>query len=342
MVAQAPDVLVDPVPASTTSAVRRACPVCAGTGSETVFEMDRDWLRQKHAGIDDMLECVLDGRPAIEVVQCVACDMVFVRDLYELARLRARIGTPLDAPLDLAAMKREHRGLPPERFFAALHVTQTMLRHALSDAGKPARFLDFGAGQVGIHARIAQTYGPSECTVFDPIVRSGMVDGILFENDLARVRGRGPFDVVVAKECLEHALHPAEALKDIFALLRPGGFAFVSVPLVRYAALARFLGEARTGRGTGGKDVHIGHLNYFSAPLIVRLIREAGFTIVPRSLHTTHYKSTLGSPGMWRWRLVDTVRLTGFGALARTRWFPDWSAPFIPGFILQRPTGRAL
>lgn len=38
------------------------------------------------------------------------------------------------------------------------------------------------------------------------------------------------FDYVVCTEVLEHTVHPFEAVKEIYRILRRGGYAFVSVP----------------------------------------------------------------------------------------------------------------
>lgn len=62
---------------------------------------------------------------------------------------------------------------------------------------------------------------------------------------LSEYFGRGRFDVVVSSECIEHTPSPAAALRQMAAVLKPGGFVAVTTPnrlwypVVRAATLLR-------------------------------------------------------------------------------------------------------
>ena len=45
--------------------------------------------------------------------------------------------------------------------------------------------------------------------------------------------GRGCFDAVIARDVLEHLDHPWDAVREMHAVLRPGGLALASVPMAR-------------------------------------------------------------------------------------------------------------
>jgi SAM-dependent methyltransferase len=64
---------------------------------------------------------------------------------------------------------------------------------------------------------------------------------ILTDGGLTSLRGR-KFDSVVALELIEHLKRPVEFIRDVKALLKPGGFLVISTPnAVSYIILARSL-----------------------------------------------------------------------------------------------------
>jgi len=76
---------------------------------------------------------------------------------------------------------------------------------------------------------------------------------------------RGRFDAVLSFFALEHAGDPRAFLRDVRALLRPGGTLHVTVPNVRRNA---------------GDFIVVDHVNHFMPSSLRRLFADAGFTDV--------------------------------------------------------------
>ncbi len=90
---------------------------------------------------------------------------------------------------------------------------------------------------------------------------------------------RGPFDLVVCVETLEHVENPRQVLRSIRALLRPGGRLVVSTPNVTHP-------HSR----------------------LLTLLRGAPYIFGPRHYHSPGHITLLPD-----WMLAEHVRLAGFG-----------------------------
>jgi 2-polyprenyl-3-methyl-5-hydroxy-6-metoxy-1,4-benzoquinol methylase len=96
-----------------------------------------------------------------------------------------------------------------------------------------------------------------------------IVDGIL-PNPALPDHG---FDVVVLLHVIEHMPDPAENLRDIHRVLRPGGVLAVETP--RFDSLMfKLLG--RRERSLGNCN---GHIYFFTVPTLRRLLEENGFEV---------------------------------------------------------------
>ena len=101
-----------------------------------------------------------------------------------------------------------------------------------------------------------------------------------------------PFDLVVSSDVIEHVYNPLEFLKTAHALLRPGGVAVVGTP---YHGYLKNVAISLTGRWDAHHHVHWhgGHIKFFSAASLSRLMVEAGFT-TPRFEYYGRF------PGFWK------------------------------------------
>ena len=95
---------------------------------------------------------------------------------------------------------------------------------------------------------------------------------------------RGPFDLVVCVETLEHVENPRQVLRSIRALLRPGDRLLVSTP-----------------------DVTHPHSR------LLTLLRGAPYVFGPRHYHAPGHITLLPD-----WMLTEHVRLAGFGDVRLT------------------------
>lgn len=92
---------------------------------------------------------------------------------------------------------------------------------------KSTRWLDFGCGNGGLVRHCKDNLGCAIWGYEEGWIRDRAANGgipLLSSSDLVEVRGS--FDVVTAIEVLEHVPDPLQTLKEIRALLRPGGLFF--------------------------------------------------------------------------------------------------------------------
>jgi 2-polyprenyl-3-methyl-5-hydroxy-6-metoxy-1,4-benzoquinol methylase len=149
--------------------------------------------------------------------------------------------------------------------------------------GMPScRILDLGCsgGLFAAHARAAghQVTGvdcveiPGVRERTDRFVKASLEDGIPTE------AGDG-FDVIVAADVIEHLTRPAEVLRDMQRVLRPGGQVLLSVP-----NFAHWYPRIRVAAGLFGYDrrgiLDETHLRFFTRATLRRLVRASGFDIL--------------------------------------------------------------
>jgi 2-polyprenyl-3-methyl-5-hydroxy-6-metoxy-1,4-benzoquinol methylase len=91
------------------------------------------------------------------------------------------------------------------------------------------------------------------------------------------------FDLIVAADVLEHAVDPARLLEELGTRLAPEGVVFVSVP-----NFAHWYPRTRVALGRFDYDrrgiLDAGHVRFFTRRSFERLVGNAGFEIVRRSV----------------------------------------------------------
>jgi 2-polyprenyl-6-hydroxyphenyl methylase/3-demethylubiquinone-9 3-methyltransferase len=114
--------------------------------------------------------------------------------------------------------------------------------------------------------------------------------------------GPDRFDVVVSSECIEHTPDPDGALRQMVAVLRPGGYLSVSTPNVVWWPAVRFA----TAIGARPFD----GLENFSSWRSIRLaIAQAGATIVEeRGLHLFPFQLPVEPLSRWCDRHLQPLR----------------------------------
>jgi glycosyltransferase involved in cell wall biosynthesis len=161
------------------------------------------------------------------------------------------------------------------------------------------RVLDLGCsgGLFAAHARAAghevtgvdcvEIPGVRERT--DHFVRAGLEDGIPAE------AGDG-FDIVVAADVIEHLPRPAEVLRDMCRVLRPGGQVLLSVP-----NFAHWYPRVRVVTGLFGYDrrgiLDETHLRFFTRATLRRLVRASGFDILEEQATGLPLRTISGADG---------------------------------------------
>jgi glycosyltransferase involved in cell wall biosynthesis len=150
------------------------------------------------------------------------------------------------------------------------------------DGAAPSKVLDVGCsgGLLAEHIRdrghhvtgIDLVEIPGVRDRVDVFVQADLTAGIPAEV------GRG-YDVVIAGDIIEHLPRPADALRQMFDALRPGGTLLLSVP-----NFGHWYPRARVLSGMFGYDrrgiLDNTHLRFFTRRILRRLVRRCGFDIV--------------------------------------------------------------
>jgi SAM-dependent methyltransferase len=138
--------------------------------------------------------------------------------------------------------------------------------------------LDLGAGY-GTMADVLRTAGLNVfCLEPSPSRRKALASrGLETFEDLARAEGRGPFDLVVLNEVLEHVVDPRGLLARTYRLLKDGSRAWISVPDFPRKRLDAVRRDVARGRPLPKEFNLWEHLNYFSAGSLRSFVALEGF-----------------------------------------------------------------
>ncbi|MEO8377324.1 MAG: class I SAM-dependent methyltransferase [Candidatus Sumerlaeota bacterium] len=106
-----------------------------------------------------------------------------------------------------------------------------------SGRDKPATFLDAGGG-VGYYAKAAQGRGIAATLLdYDELALAFARETLRLTDtvqgdvrECLKAKGAGAFDYILARHVIEHVLSPADFLRDISQLLKPGAYLQVETP----------------------------------------------------------------------------------------------------------------
>jgi SAM-dependent methyltransferase len=145
---------------------------------------------------------------------------------------------------------------------------------------------------------------------------------VVHSEALERFTPAKAFDVAVLSNVLEHSLEPAQMLRDVRRILKPGGQLWISCPNSR-SWLRFFFGPYWI-------NWHVPfHIVHFSSTALEGMLRHEGFTdiqthqITP-SLWVAHsvIARMFASPGKATRQLRNPALVVGFMLLARLMFFP--------------------
>lgn len=159
--------------------------------------------------------------------------------------------------------------------------------------------LDVGCGLGFFSRRLAQRgadvlacdIGPS--LVEQTRERAGCRGEVADALSLVAHFGAGRFDVVVSSECIEHTPDPAEALRQMAGVLKPGGHLAVSTPNLLWYPAVRLATLLKVRPFDG-------HENFSTWPGMRRVLRRAGVRVVRRhGLHLFPFQLGLHRLSTW-------------------------------------------
>jgi predicted Zn finger-like uncharacterized protein len=194
------------------------------------------------------------------LVRCRACAMVYTRRVWAEQKVESHY--------------RDCYVTSPE----SVHpVTAARYGEILASLGeRPGRLLEVGCG-AGYFLRAASACGwqshATEVSASALKVARQISSADIYEGDLLeRAYPAASFDAVVMIEVLEHLVDPHAYLHECARVLRPGGRLFVTTP--------NFDAANRRLLGAGWSAIIEGHVNYFTAATLTRMVRQNGFRIL--------------------------------------------------------------
>jgi SAM-dependent methyltransferase len=145
-------------------------------------------------------------------------------------------------------------------------------RHLLAHRPEAGRLLEVGCAY-GFFLDAASRFTCTGVEISDAARARCRQRGLAVFPSVAEAAGRGPFDVGVMLDCIEHLADPAEMVADVHRVLAPGGLLLVTT-----GDWGSWLARA-TGRHWRLMTPPQ-HLFYFSRVTLPALLERLGFTVV--------------------------------------------------------------
>jgi 2-polyprenyl-3-methyl-5-hydroxy-6-metoxy-1,4-benzoquinol methylase len=152
------------------------------------------------------------------------------------------------------------------------------------------------------------------------------------KHDITTTRSNeGSFDLILCSEVIEHLRDSQTALRNLNALLRPGGILVLSTPQ-RYSLL-ELTGKVALSRPIIGLArlvyrepvLQLGHINLLTESECVKQIANANFTIIEHhrgGLYLPLVAEFLGSAGLFFEKWLETkINNTPFAAVLWTQYY---------------------
>jgi SAM-dependent methyltransferase len=320
-------------PANGLEAVR-ACPVCGCAERRVLYAGLRDRAFRAAPGSWTLVRCqdcrsaYLDPRPTPETIELA------YRSYYTHGptSLPAEVGSLREG---LANDYRRARwgyaqgpAIPGGRLIPRVAPSRGALvdrevRHLPAKPG--GRLLDVGCGSGAFLAQMAALGWRAEGIDPDPAAVAGareagleVTQGTLADLDPAE--HAGAFDAITLSHVIEHLHDPAENLRRINLLLRPGGLLWIATPNLQALGLRRF------GRDWLNLDPPR-HLVLFTRASLERLLRDTGFEPFPPPPAPPHaFQMFSQSAAIGEGRLPDEGPVDGTPRLRALAVIANWAS----------------
>ena len=267
----------------------QACPVSKNADAQQVIGVFEATLHEtpadiRQAGINAVLRHVLNrSQLSADTMMCAECRHFYLSPTFDPPEIR-RFYSPEMFEATRAEYRKseaasgrswaeqhgiretEQSGLLDEARVFRPRLLRDFVRAALRTGTEPARIIDIG----GMDGNLMSAFSGAERIVYDLSPREGGGDGTTrFLRSAEAVEAEPPFDLMIMSHVLEHEPDPARFLQQFLRAVRPGGGAYLEVPLEYQASYVR-----RRGFPIGG------HVNFFTSRSLHRLATDAGLQVL--------------------------------------------------------------
>jgi SAM-dependent methyltransferase len=164
-----------------------------------------------------------------------------------------------------------------------------------SETSQSLKVLDFGCGYAALLGMLACR--DVQCVGYEPsAMRRARTANLEILSDLSDVAARGPFDLLICTEVLEHTPVPSEALRALKVNAAAGAFLLVTVPCCETAYLRQALDGFNAGRPHPPMFNPWEHLSYFRPADLRDLLAQEGFAVVADLGRARAARSALTAP----------------------------------------------
>ena len=259
-----------------------SCAVCKSTSSHSIYELNDCPIYHvlPDGDGDNLLEFV-----TIELVVCDCCGHVF-NSAFDQKIAQKMYETSLPTNAKVNALMAD----------AELELASRIL--GFSNVPSP-KVLEVGGGGADLSRAMCQN--AEEVWLVDPSPELG--NGNFSEKNLRIVNSQFPsalpmnfFDVLVAKQVLEHVQDPLLFLQSLRSVATDDCVLYLEVPSLTY-----ILDNASV------QDIHFAHVHYFSPNIIKALASQSGFKILEvQDLKDGHDQAYLLSPSQGEYEAAIT------------------------------------
>jgi SAM-dependent methyltransferase len=222
------------------------------------------------------------GRGTFDLLQCEVCNIVYQ--------------SPLPTPDDFKLMYEEAAQFTspeyrdPKKIEGILSYYTSCVRQMIELMGTPRNLhvLEIGAGLAWI-CRSTKLVDPLAVTVAQDVSSeckdecSAFADSyIIGTMDDPTIERNGPYDIISMTHVIEHLPNPAEALKRLKALLKPGGCIFVTCP---HRPEGWEDNPSQESWASWSYNHVPGHLQYFSKDAMAKAATRADLYLSHWTLH---------------------------------------------------------
>lgn len=317
--------------------VRNQCPICGESSSKFVCRMGKEYLETSAEGwqLDPLrnrmtgLDFEADTEAGINYVECDGCGTFYVDSVYPVEDTFASLQEEI--PISDRYSNTNSANLI-RNLIKRMHTDSALIRMALdSTSASDPKVLDYGCG-IGWDLSIFRAMGIRNVVGYNirdymfPAIKHHMQPAIRLLNDREELEKLGPFDAIRCNSVLEHVEDPNLVAKDVFDLLKPGGIAHFSAPMVSRSVMTKYANNVAAGKKV--KNLHEGHLQIWNRDTLPlsEYIQSKGFEIIPLIGGTGHYDARrfkkafrFAAEHGWRAKQIITGHL-----MSRSKRFRHW------------------